>query len=398
MADIYENLKRSIDHIDILHNTFYSPDHPIYQETYKKFEGILNNYDKLFLKQIYGSSGRQMILADIIEYVFNGRGYYFVTGSKKEYKKRLSEYIRLNLYFTNLLMCYESMTVNSTDRNKFLDLIKPVLPPEEDLNLFEALREYNGKIGLPEKDIPLDFFTGDLIDKYDLKNAENAKKDLNKYFDTLLPKTAGGLWHEMLVYIFLIRYRFGYVIPLLLNQRFLHGEGKHIVPPDFLLLTNDKKIYGIEVGMKKEIQSGSFSLESGIPTATIDTVNSRSSDRCPLCGKWILFCDRAIDVFSDLESEIDGPLIKCLDGKCKYYSMDEIAEGKCPFTKYSRNKAPTLKHTNHLFSDSLHYHYKCVLDNVDEDTKKKIIDSKDTVALKTHLPYYKGLESLLPKR
>jgi len=404
--NIYENIKRSIEHLDKIHNIFYDEtNHPIYVEMYQKFDSLTKAHEELFLKQIYGSSGRQMILADIIEYIFNGRGYYFVTANKNDYSMRIGEYIKMIMYFTNLLMYYESMTVNVIDRIDFLKSVKLTLPSEEDFNLFNGLLEYGGVIGLPEKNIPLNLFKEDLIDKYDLGSPEAAKKKLNKYFDSLLPKTAGGLWHELLVYAFLLRYKLGYVIPLLLNQRLLHGEKKHLVPPDFLILTDDKRIYGIEVGMKKEIQSGSFSLDTGIPTATVDTINSRSSDRCPICKEWILFCHRAIDEFSDQSSKIKSSEIKCLDGNCKYYSKNDIINGCCPFTKYSSNCAKTLDFTHHKFANGLHYHYRCILTNIENTNKVKIIESLNTQiskdktvsALKTHLPYYQGLESLFPK-
>ena len=96
------------------------------------------------------------------------------------------------------------------------------------------------------------------------------------------------------MYVFLIRTDIGYVIPLLLSQRLIGRKGS-LIPPDFLVITYDKNLYGIEVGIKKEIQSGSFSLQSNIPTATIDTINSRSSDRCPICKRWIPFCECGYD-------------------------------------------------------------------------------------------------------
>lgn len=399
MQNVYDKTKKSILHLEILNDVFYDPvKHPDYVEIYDKLESLLNDHDKLFEKQLYGSKERQMILADIIEYIFNGRGYHFVTNAKKsKYKNHLSEYIKMILYFVNLLMCYDSMTVDFESRRNFLERLESILPLDEDTNLFHALMEYEGKIALPDKYVDFDYFTDELIERYNLDNKDSAKRKLSKYYDMLLPKTAGGLWHELLVYTFLIRYKLGYVIPLLLTQRFLHGGEKHLVPPDFLLLTDDKKIYGIEVGMKKEIQSGSFSLDSGIPTATINTIDSRSSDRCPICGKWILFCDQVINNYADLDFEINKSEIRCLND-CEYYDENDIINGFCPFTKYSRNRAQTLEYTHHQFSNGYHYHYKCVLDTVDESMKNIIVENKDKIALKTHYPYYQGLESLFPKK
>jgi len=214
----------------------------------------------------------------------------------------------------------------------------------------------------------------------------------------MLPKTAGGLWHELLVFVFLLRNDAGYIIPLLLAQRLI-GLERNIIPPDFLIITHDKRLYGIEVGTKKEIQSGSFSLQTSIPTATINTINSRASDRCPICHRWLQFCDFVIDKYSDFDTEISKPEVRCLE-ECTLYSKQDIAEGVCPYTKYSRNLARTRPYAQHPYVNkrkTLHYHYRCVLDNVPQNTRNVIIQANDSIALKTHYPYYPGLEELIQK-
>jgi len=185
----------------------------------------------------------------------------------------------------------------------------------------------------------------------------------------------------------------GYIIPLLLIQRFI-GYEKNIVPPDFLILTHDKNIYGIEVGIKKEIQSGSFALQTNIPTATLDTINSRNSDRCPACSKWIQFCPHVINNYADFTKEINNIQVRCLE-ECSIYSKEDILNGICKYTKYSRNHATTKEYTHHEFANSYHYHYCCVLEGVTTEMKRKIIAAQDTTALKTHFPYYSGLEELM---
>ena len=47
--------------------------------------------------------------------------------------------------------------------------------------------------------------------------------------------------------------------------------------------------------------------------------------------------------------------------KIKKFLKDEIAAGKCPYTKYSRGKRKTYDYTQHKYADGLHYHYNCVL-------------------------------------
>jgi hypothetical protein len=189
-----------------------------------------------------------------------------------------------------------------------------------------------------------------------------------------------------------LRHNLGYVLPLLLHQK-IYSKTDHLVPPDFLVITKDKRTFGIEVGRKKEIQSGSFSLKTAIPTASVDTENSRNSDRCPICQKWILFCPVVISKFSDFSSDISRTELKCLNS-CTIFSRDEIVNGECPYSKYSRNGTQQA-HTHHDYSDGKHYHYQCVLENVAEDKKEEIIEAEDVTAIKTHHPHYSGLESLV---
>jgi len=141
----------------------------------------------------------------------------------------------------------------------------------------------------------------------------------------------------------------GYILPLLLSQKFFSGTDV-LVPPDYLIITKNKHIYGVEVGIKKEIQSGGFSLKTNIPTATIDTINSRCSDRCPICKKWILFCDKVIDGYSDFDSDLTHTKeIKCLRD-CDNIPRPDILNGRCPYSKYSRGRT---KKINHKYTDKL---------------------------------------------
>lgn len=375
MKEVYRKTFYALRHLEILNEIFGDKrsfecllDWQLYTENYEKLTHIMKDVD--FYNQLYDQKGRQMILADLIEYIFLGRGYYFATKNRDKIK----ELLRILLYLVNLLMCYETITVEENLRRKFLKKLSANINSIDNEELFDTLHNFKGKVGLPEKD-------------------SDADKTLNRYFDTMLPKTAGGLWHELLVFAFLIRHDLGYVVPLLLSQRLMSGS-ETIVPPDFLLITRDKNTYGIEVGMKKEIQSGSFSLITGVPTATIDTINSRSSDRCPICKKWIMFCDQIVDDFSDLDKQIGLKAeIRCLE-KCRKFTEKEIIGGKCPYTKYSRARAKTLKYTHHQFADGLHYHYQCVLTKLPKEKSKILKESKDIKAIKTHYPYYAGLEML----
>jgi hypothetical protein len=352
MDDLFKKMKNALMHLEILHEVFKNEenfraeeklDYSIYKQNEEKLRWLVDELN--FGSQLYDNKGRQMILADLFEYIFLGRGYYSI----KSIEDR-ENFIKAILHFVNLLMCYEAMTVSDNLRKKFLERLGEKILGIENEELYNELKDFNGKVGIKREE-------------------SDAPKYLDRYFDSMLPKTAGGLWHELLVYIFLLRNNFGHIIPLLLSQRLMSLEDS-IVPPDFLVITHDKRIYGIEVGTKKEIQSGSFSLQTAIPTATIDTINSRTSDRCPICKRWIPFCDFVINKYSNFDIEITKSEVRCLE-ECTIYSKEDIASGECPYTKYSRNEAKTLEHTQHEHADGLHYHYRCILEKVSEDVRNK---------------------------
>ena len=378
MNELFEKIGLSAIHLKSLNEFFENinnynipleeQEYKIYHENLQQLEGVLSNLN--FYDQLYGPKERQMILADLFEYIFLGRGFYAIGRSRNNVSQK-EWFIKSILHLTNLLMCFESITVNANRRQMLLAFLISKIPSIGREDGYSELLAFQGEVGIP---------------------GSSATPSVSKYFDKLLPKTAGGLWHELLVYIFVLRNNLGYILPLLLHQK-IYSKSDHLVPPDFLILTKDKRIFGIEVGIKKEIQSGSFSLKTAIPTATIDTINSRNSDRCPICKKWILFCPVVINKFSDYQSDISKTEIRCLN-ECTVYSRADIVAGKCNYTKYSRNIAATLSHTNHNYSDGKHYHYSCVLDNVDPQVKLLIIQAEDVIAIKTHLPYYSGLDEL----
>lgn len=378
MNKFFEKTEQSIKHLKALHDFFNNPSNfvnPIEQTDLDIYQSNLQGLNDSFLTinafdQLYNKDDRQLILADLFEYFLLGRGFYSMGNSRKTFDKK-EQFTKGILHFVNLLMCFESITVNVERRNRFLDYLIIQVPSIEDEDNYSNLRNYTAEVGLP---------------------GSEEGKTLGKYFDKLMPKTAGGLWHELLVYIFIIRNDLGYILPLLLHQK-IYSKSDHLVPPDFLIITKDKRVYGIEVGIKKEIQSGSFSLKTAIPTATIDTINSRNSDRCPICKKWINFCPFVIDNYANFNNEIDRIEVKCLTN-CNIFNREQILNGECKYSKYSRGKAVTLDHTHHDFADGKHYHYHCILDKVTLSKRVEIIAAEDTPAIKTHYPYYSGLEEL----
>jgi hypothetical protein len=186
--------------------------------------------------QLYNQKDRTDDFSRPFEYILLGRGFYAI-GTKKKNISNKQQFVKGILHFTNLLMCYESITVNTDRRNLLLDYLTGKISSIKNESGYTELRNYIGSVGMPES---------------------KASKTINSYFDKLLPKTAGGLWHELIVYIFIIRYNLGFILPLLLHQK-IYSKDDHLVPPDFLLLTKIKEYMVLKLGIKKEIQSGSFS-------------------------------------------------------------------------------------------------------------------------------------------
>ncbi|MBN2213985.1 MAG: hypothetical protein JW723_07065 [Bacteroidales bacterium] len=378
MNEFFDKVALSVTHLKALHSFFNNPENYIIPSEqndldiyHNNLNGLINSFSEIdAFGQLYNKKGRQHILADLFEYILLGRAYYSMGTAKRRIDKK-QHFIKGILHLVNLLMCFETITVNVERRNRFLDHLSALVEEISNEDEFNSLRGYAGEVGLPSSE---------------------EGKTIGRYFDKLLPKTAGGLWHELLVYAFILRNDLGYVLPVLLHQK-IYSKNDHIVPPDFLLITKDKRIYGIEVGIKKEIQSGSFSLKTAIPTATIDTINSRNSDRCPICKKWINLCPYVIDNYSNFDTIIERIEVKCLEN-CNHFTREQILNGDCNYCKYSRGRAQSLAHTHHSYADHKHYHYNCVLENITAEKRIEVIAAEDNNAIKTHYPYYSGLEDL----
>lgn len=358
MKKIYQKLLISVKHLDVLHDIFLQKsnytkedDYALYIQNLKEFLRVSGKIN--FPDELYSRENRQMKLADIIEYIFFSRGIFsLIRGKNKLIKEDVPKFIELILRFVNLLMLYEIMTTDTKIRKAFLRRLKKEIPDIKNEDGFNKLLKWNDWVGLTKE--------------------ENPKGAPSDYFDSILPKTAGGLWHEMLVYAFILRFDIGYIFPLLLHQKVISLD-KKLSPPDLVILHKEtKRYYGIEIGYLKERQTGGFMAPSGIPVIPIDTLNSRASDRCPACKKWIGLCPKVIQDFSDPNYKIKNIEVRCLYD-CNRYTLKEKIEGKCPYLKY--------KGTLPYHSKERHYHYKCVTNEVKNNiltaiSKKHKIDKK----------------------
>ena len=411
-------LKRSIEHLETLDEVFSTFDYPErdeYVRNRQKIRELNQVFPESFTDELYyGNDGRQMILSDIIEYIFSARGYFYMWKPSDIEKKRV--FVKIILHFINQLMVLESISVNHSLRNRVLESLKNKF--EEDFFLdedskrtFEALMQFAGDVHFDTSNSNV--VPPSTLKQLDIDDQKQVLKKFDSYTDSLLPKLPHGLWRELIVYIQLLRINAGYILPLLLTQRIV-AKSKSLKPPDFLIIKETGELVGVEVGGGKEAQSSDFSTTMQCQMVT--AMNTNIPPRCPICGKWITFCDKVINDFSDLENPLyyiyDD--IRCAHD-CNIYSYQQVLAGECPKVKY-RGKID--KGTNPKqkikFDSDYHYHYLCVLKTKDAVAMAEIarqkkrwedhLEKRDTLAntsrqmtincLKTNYPYLNGLNGL----
>ncbi|NMD00173.1 MAG: hypothetical protein GYA62_10685 [Bacteroidales bacterium] len=384
MKQLLGRLKTSIQHLQCLdevfseHNIEYqrindllSSDefNPIYEEIARELYagGKTNSNSRVKLN-------RQMILGDIIEYIFSGRAYYYAAKSDE----KLKNFYKLIFYSVNQMLLFDTITVNPRLRRAYI----------------EKLEENITSVILYEK-------PGDEELARQIKNSEvkiwqdEWTSVIDDFIDSILPKTLGAP-KELIVFIEFIRLKIGIIIPLLLIQR-IFGYKNPIAPPDFLILQTNKEIYGIEVGYKKELQSREFSIRTSIPTFAVDLKNNMHN-RCPKCGENILYCDVMIEKYSDgtlkdalVERNGERKLFCC---ECTYFN-----DGNCKFSIYfgwvegqNFNGKPLDSKSNR------HYHTCCVKDDnyLYRRSPKNILENhrNDFFA---QIPEIDGIENLINK-
>jgi len=384
MKLLLEKLGISIEHLKCLDEVFCE-----LNDEYKRINLILNSdeYKPIYesiSRELYAGGktssnssiklNRQMILGDIIEYIFSGRAYYYAAKSKQN----LNQFFKLIFYSVNQMLLFDIITVDPELRKKYIERLEQEIPidllyeKEGDKTLAEEVK--NSKVKIWQAD-----WTPSIDD----------------FVDSLLPKTLGAP-KELIVFAEFIRLQIGIIIPLLLIQR-IFGNKNPIAPPDFLILQTNKEIYGIEVGYKKELQSREFSIRTSIPTFAVDLKNNMHN-RCPKCGENILYCDVVIENYSNgtLEDKISerNGIKRLFCSNCTNFN-----NGKCKFSNYygwvegnNFNGQPLDSKSNR------HYHTKCVMDSTYKYRKDdvKILDNhiNDFFA---QLPEIDGIDNLKDK-
>ena len=345
---LLDKLGISVDHLKCLDEVFLE-----HNEEYQRINEILNSADyqpvyEEFSRQLYAGGktkgksvlklSRQMILGDVVEYIFSGRAYYHAAKSDDN----LKDFYKLILYSVNQLLLFDTITVNPQIRTLYIEKLEEKIPlpilyeTDNDNEIAHDLKDSNIKI------------KEDGWDRFDL------------FVDSILPKTLGTP-KELIVFAELIRHKIGIIIPLLLIQR-TFGDKNPIPPPDFLILKKNKEIFGIEVGYEKEGQSREFTIRTSIPTFAIDLKNNMHN-RCPKCGENILYCDVAINHYSEenldeVMTERNG-IEKIYCNECPLFN-----NGNCKFSNYYGWVAGNSFNGKPLESKKdRHYHTNCVKDD-----------------------------------
>lgn len=375
MQVLLDKLGLSVKHLQCLDEVFRSESR-LYNQIEAKMTHELGDGLTEISRELYaggksrGGLNRQMILGDVIEYIFTGRAYYYAAKSNDNFKI----FSKLVLYSVNQLLLFDTITINPTIRRRYIEMLEERIDPailyekEGDRELASELKDSNVVIWQAN------------WQRYDL------------FVDSLLPKTLGAP-KELVVFLELIRLNKGLVIPLLLIQR-LFGDGKAIAPPDFLLLKRNREIFGIELGYAKEGQSREFSVRTSIPTFGVDLSN-HLHNRCPKCGENILYCDTVIKKYSDgtLRSAL-GP-----DGRFRCGADCPNFNGRfCALANYyGKYKGPCFYGVQKPEDDKkdMHYHATCVADGVyDYRGQERNILEHHLADFFAQIPQIEGVDSL----
>jgi hypothetical protein len=340
---LFHKLGVSVKHLTVLHETLVA-NSAEYAEENKKIDllGI-----EEFGRQLYagGKVGttlqRQMILADIFQYIFVGRCYFAAVESPAKMQK----FIELIFRTANLLTLQENLSVDAKLRSIVIKNLERAIDKtdftepgsERALADLNALKKYKGMI-LPK-----------------------VGKDYDNAFDSLLPKRH-GLAVELIVYGMLLLKRYGYVVPLLMTQRLIRGgshlEGSkkisYLAPPDFLLLREKGQTFGIEVGSAKDDQNTKFSVVTSVPLFSVRLGDHRQPQpyRCARCNKWIVYSTFVIRglIAGTISTEVESvDADRYLEGKLEGVEENDLA--------FYGN---AIDHTG--TKQTRRYHYRCVKD------------------------------------
>lgn len=379
MKSIIDRTNLLLKHLSILDDVLKSDNE--YASTSEDLDRTITNdmLDSIYYGVNDERNGRQMCLADIIEYTLFGRAYWDIIRRNREHTKLNSfkNYYKLLIKITNLLFLQDSILSQKGSfnlRRRLLKELKVLI--DDDSKTYDKLNKYS------------DFLHGEWGSCRKSQD-ETLRKSAYKQLDQILPKVR-GLPNEIIAYIHLLRKNCGIILPLFLNQRFIsfdtsleNGRVDFLAPPDIFVLNSNKNIIGIEVGRGSDRQVNKFSSSTGIPVVFADT-EKISNHRCPFCMKWTLFCDFVIE-----------------HGVDPYYrDVDEMNCKDCnvPNKNQGRNCRESLVYMKipEFYSGYAHYHLHCVENYLRGlgYNQQKIDDFFNNEEIFTYFPHVDGLKNL----
>ncbi len=377
MQRIFDRSEILINHIKILDTVLRND--PDYLAASTDLDNLITDsfLDSLYPKIDEEINGRQMCLADIIEYILFGRAYWDIARRRTDNTKlqSLKKYCKILVKITNLLYFQDSILSQASSFNLRQTLISNLKTDINDTSTsYDTLNTYNHFLHEPWGN-----------SRTALNN--DTRKTAYKQLDQLMPKVR-GLPNEIIAYIHLLRKNCGIILPIFLNQRFFSfdisiedGRVDFVAPPDLFILRENKNIIGIEVGRGSDRQINKFSSRTGIPVITADTENI-SNHRCPYCMKWTLFCDFVTNHIMD----------------SKFRDIDKIHCKNCNIS--NRNKGRSCPYSlvksdiSDYYNGEAHYHYSCI-DQYHRSqglTPQQIIDSIPEEDIFTYFPHVDGLD------
>ena len=345
-----------------------------YQRIENELHGIGEDYVDFCREVYFGGSksrgnpplgSRQMILSDVFQYLITSRSYYLAARSSNNRKK----FVKIVMYLVNQWLIMDCL--GASEQYKLRKTLMRTLRKEIGGDFFEANDAYH--VERFEQALAWD---SDLIPKP--PNPDPPSGAVLDAYDSLFPKIRGGPI-EMLVYLYLIQRRLGFVVSLLTQQRLLRRldeDERAPAPPDIFLLRRKGEVMGLEIGRGKETQSADFSLLTGIPTFSIDLVD-RQPFRCDSCGRWIIYCRQVIESYSEHGVPEDhNHVIAC--SVCPYFD-----DGNCPdIICYTERK--------NRYGDkrAARYHLSCVTPK-----EKQTMVQEQAESLVAYYPLVQGLET-----
>jgi len=371
LKEILRRLGLSIKHMNTL-DEFLRAKEPEYQRMEAKLDSMGEDYVRFCRELYYGGDkdmgneprgSRQMILSDIFQYILTGRMIYQASKSD-DLRKR---FVRISMYLVNewlIMDCFGPKESLAKRRGLMSKL---------STEIGEDFHEGGASYHREKFDETLEY-SDDLIPKPPNPNPPSSA--ILSSYDSLFPKIRGGPI-ELLIYLYLIQRRLGFVVSLLIQQILLSGRSE-VIPPDLFLLRKKGEIMGLEIGRGKEKQSADFGLLTGIPTFSVDLVD-RQPFRCDGCGRWIIYCERVIEKYSeDGIPENHEHILHCID--CPYFH-----DGGCPDIIYYGERM-----NRYGGERSARYHFRCLsLEERSQILRNIELERESLVA---YFPLVDGLE------